>query len=69
MSLPAVARAAVFTGIADPPTRQAPLAGEHIREICAELGMDSADIDALIRAGVLQLSASDTAPMQEAAAK
>ncbi|WP_199804967.1 CaiB/BaiF CoA transferase family protein, partial [Nocardia jinanensis] len=62
MSLPAVARAAVFTGIADPPTRQAPLAGEHTREICAELGMVSAEIDVLIGAGVLQPVATGTAP-------
>ncbi|MGW1740109.1 CaiB/BaiF CoA transferase family protein [Nocardia sp. NPDC001965] len=61
MSLPAAARAAVFTGIADPPTRQAPLAGEHTREICLELGMDSAEIEALIGTGVLQPSAPQPA--------
>ncbi|WP_063129198.1 CaiB/BaiF CoA transferase family protein [Nocardia fusca] len=63
MSLPAAARAAVFTGIADPPTRQAPLAGEHTREICTELGMDSAEIDALIGSRVLQTSATGATPI------
>ncbi|MEV0361353.1 CaiB/BaiF CoA transferase family protein [Nocardia fusca] len=55
MSMPAAARAAVFTGITDPPARQAPLAGEHTREICAELlEMGEAEIDALVDSGVLQ---------------
>ncbi|MFI2336375.1 CaiB/BaiF CoA transferase family protein [Nocardia rhamnosiphila] len=67
MTLPAAARAAVFTGIADPPTRQAPLAGEHTREVCLELGMDSTEVDALIAAGVLQPSAPSTASIREPA--
>ncbi|WP_280425791.1 CaiB/BaiF CoA transferase family protein [Nocardia carnea] len=69
ISLPAAARAAVFTDIADPPTRQAPLAGEHTREICAEVGMDSDEVDALIEAEVLQTSVADMAPTREAAAR
>lgn len=67
MTLPAAARAAVFTGIADPPTRQAPLAGEHTREVCLELGMDSTEVDALIAAGVLQPPAPSTASIREPA--
>ncbi|MFC3241602.1 CaiB/BaiF CoA transferase family protein [Gordonia humi] len=54
-TLPATARAAAFAAIADPPSRQAPVAGEHTREICRELlGMDDAEIDRLADAGVLQ---------------
>ncbi|AHH19857.1 putative family III CoA-transferase [Nocardia nova SH22a] len=53
--LPAAARAATFAEIADPPMRQAPVAGEHTREICSDLlAMSPAEIDALVRAGVLQ---------------
>ncbi|MGB3602253.1 CoA transferase [Gordonia sp. (in: high G+C Gram-positive bacteria)] len=55
MALPATARAAVFGAIADPPTRQAPIAGEHTREVCAELlNMDDTEFAALVQAGVLQ---------------
>ncbi|WP_322768034.1 CaiB/BaiF CoA-transferase family protein, partial [Frankia sp. Cr1] len=46
---------AVFTGIADPQLRPAPLQGEHTREICAKLlGLSDCDIDALVAAGVLE---------------
>ncbi len=61
-SLPATARAARFEEIPDPPIRQAPLPGQHTREICEQLlGMPDTDIDALIRDGVLQPSADDPA--------
>ncbi|PPJ05044.1 CoA transferase [Nocardia nova] len=54
-TLPATARAASFADIADPPLRPAPLAGQQTREICADvLGMAGAEIDGLVRAGVLQ---------------
>lgn len=60
--LPATARVAVFGEISDPPARQAPLAGEQTRQICAELlGMDDTEIDALVRSGVLQPPATDPA--------
>lgn len=53
--LPAVARAARFGTIADAPTRQAPTAGEHTREICTELlGLHDDEIDRLASVGVLQ---------------
>lgn len=69
VDLPATARVAVFEEIADPPARQAPLAGEQTRQICAELlGMDDADIDALVHAGVLQPAAGDPALDREVAA-
>jgi crotonobetainyl-CoA:carnitine CoA-transferase CaiB-like acyl-CoA transferase len=63
--LPASARVAVFDDIADPPARQAPLAGEQTREIVAVLlGLSDNEIDDLVRAGVLQPGAdvSDSAP-------
>ncbi|GAA4484483.1 CoA transferase [Rhodococcus olei] len=66
--LSATARVAVFGEIADPPTRQAPLAGEQTRQICAELlGLDDAEIDALVRSGVLQPPATDPALVREVA--
>uniref|UniRef100_UPI000A97FEC2 CoA transferase n=1 Tax=Aldersonia kunmingensis TaxID=408066 RepID=UPI000A97FEC2 len=66
--LPGSARVAVFDEIPDPPARQAPLAGEQTRQICAELlGMDEAEIDVLVRAGVLQPAASDPDLVREAA--
>ncbi|MEN4397692.1 CoA transferase [Mycolicibacterium senegalense] len=44
------------TRIADPPLRQAPLLGEHTREIAAELlGLGAAEIDELIATGVLEV--------------
>ncbi|MGW0040887.1 CaiB/BaiF CoA transferase family protein [Rhodococcus sp. NPDC003348] len=66
--LSATARVAVFGEIADPPTRQAPLAGEQTRQICAELlGLEDAEIDALVRSGVLQPPATDPALVREVA--
>lgn len=45
--------------IADPPLLQAPLLGEQTRDIAAELlGLDGADIDGLIAAGVLEVPQS-----------
>ncbi|MEV0670607.1 CoA transferase [Mycobacterium sp. NPDC050441] len=45
--------------IADPPLRQAPLLGEQTRDIAAELlGLDGADVDELIAAGVLEIPQS-----------
>lgn len=45
--------------IADPPLVQAPLLGEQTREIAAELlGMEDADIDKLVDAGVLEVPQS-----------
>ncbi|AIJ23312.1 CaiB/BaiF CoA-transferase family protein [Amycolatopsis methanolica] len=53
--LPAVARAAVFPAIADPPGEPAPVAGRDTVEICESLlGMRRDEIDRLIAAGVLQ---------------
>lgn len=44
-----------FRQIADPPLRPAPLAGEHTRQICTNLlGRPDVEIDALVRAGVLE---------------
>ena len=46
---------AVFTEIADPPDRPAPLAGEHTREIATTLlGLSPAEVDALLAEGVLE---------------
>ncbi|WP_067680080.1 CaiB/BaiF CoA transferase family protein [Nocardia miyunensis] len=68
--LPATARAARFAEIADPPTRPAPLPGQQTREICTELlGMSEAEIDALVRDGVLQPPADDPALLAETAEK
>jgi crotonobetainyl-CoA:carnitine CoA-transferase CaiB-like acyl-CoA transferase len=62
-SLPATARAAGFGEIADPPTRPAPLPGQHTREICSELlGLGAAETDEMVRAGVLQLSSGELEP-------
>lgn len=53
--LPTAARVARFTEIADPPTRQAPIAGQHTHEICATvLAMHPAEIRTLTAAGTLQ---------------
>ncbi|MBA4024861.1 MAG: CoA transferase [Gordonia sp.] len=55
--LPAATRVAKFRHIPDPPMRQAPLAGQQSRQICAEvLGLDDGAIDDLIDSGVLQVS-------------
>ncbi|MBM7367391.1 CaiB/BaiF CoA-transferase family protein [Gordonia hydrophobica] len=55
ITLPAVARAAIFGAIADPPARQAPSAGEHTREIGTELlHLTDAEIAALVESDVLQ---------------
>jgi crotonobetainyl-CoA:carnitine CoA-transferase CaiB-like acyl-CoA transferase len=43
------------TGMTEPITFQAPRLGEHTREICRELlGMDEAEIDALLASGALE---------------
>ena len=53
--VPANARIARFSGIADPPLRPAPAPGEHTRVICRTLlGLADAEIDGLARSGVLQ---------------
>jgi crotonobetainyl-CoA:carnitine CoA-transferase CaiB-like acyl-CoA transferase len=53
--VPANARIARFSSIADPPLRPAPASGEHTRVICrALLAMTDAEIDGLARNGVLQ---------------
>ncbi len=53
--VPANARAARFSTIGDPPQRPAPVPGEHTREIGRTLlGLSPADIDDLIREGVLE---------------
>ncbi|ETD31348.1 CaiB/BaiF CoA-transferase family protein [Williamsia sp. D3] len=55
--LPAATRVARFRHIPDPPLRQAPLAGQQSRQICAEvLGLDDDDIEKLIASGVLQVA-------------
>ena len=54
-ALPATARAAAFSTIADPPARQAPTAGEHTREICTGLlGMNDDEYEHLVAVGALQ---------------
>ncbi|OZG29228.1 CoA transferase [Williamsia sp. 1138] len=59
--LPAATRVAKFRHIPDPPMRQAPLAGQQSRQICAEvLGLDDGAIDDLIDSGVLQVSVDIT---------
>ncbi|AZG47701.1 CaiB/BaiF CoA transferase family protein [Gordonia insulae] len=68
--LPASARVAVFDDIADPPARQAPLAGQHTREIVADLlGLGDNEIDDLVRSGVLQPGAEDTSSTEVAATR
>ncbi|MCF3939646.1 CaiB/BaiF CoA transferase family protein [Gordonia tangerina] len=68
--LPASARVAVFDDIADPPARQAPLAGQHTREIVADLlGLGDNEIDDLVRSGVLQPGADDTSSTEVAATR
>jgi crotonobetainyl-CoA:carnitine CoA-transferase CaiB-like acyl-CoA transferase len=53
--VPANARIARFSSIADPPSRPAPVPGEHTRDICRTiLGLAGAEIDRLALAGVLQ---------------
>jgi crotonobetainyl-CoA:carnitine CoA-transferase CaiB-like acyl-CoA transferase len=45
------------TGIASTPTFQAPLVGEHTREIARDLlGLDSAEIDRNIADGILEVT-------------
>jgi len=45
------------TGMGSIETRQAPLLGEHTREICRELlGVDEAEIDRLVSEGALETS-------------
>ncbi|MFF2111244.1 CaiB/BaiF CoA transferase family protein [Rhodococcus koreensis] len=59
-ALPTAARVARFSAISDPPLRQAPLAGQHTREICEELlGMTSAEVDRLVDEGILQPPVTD----------
>jgi len=54
--VPANARVTHFSSIPDPPLRPAPMPGEHTRDIARTLlGLTSAEIDRLVRAGVLQL--------------
>ncbi|KPM52219.1 CoA-transferase [Frankia sp. R43] len=53
--VPANARIARFSTIADPPLRPAPVPGEHTWEICRTLlGLTEDEIDRLAEAGVLQ---------------
>lgn len=54
-SLPAVGRIGRFAGLPDPPQRPAPLAGQQTEDICRTLlGMDDAEIEALVASGALQ---------------
>jgi crotonobetainyl-CoA:carnitine CoA-transferase CaiB-like acyl-CoA transferase len=53
--VPANARIARFSSIADPPLRPAPAPGEHTRAICRTLlGLADTEIDGLAHDGVLQ---------------
>ncbi len=62
-SLPTSARPAQFSSLPDSPLEQAPLPGEHTREICTTLlGMTAEEVDSLLAEGVLQ------APLAPAAA-
>ncbi|MBC2639464.1 MULTISPECIES: CaiB/BaiF CoA-transferase family protein [unclassified Rhodococcus (in: high G+C Gram-positive bacteria)] len=68
-ALPTAARVARFSGISDPPLRQAPIAGQHTREICEDvLRMPTAEMDRLVAEGVLQPPVAEPAPVAEAAA-
>jgi crotonobetainyl-CoA:carnitine CoA-transferase CaiB-like acyl-CoA transferase len=56
--LPAEARHAHFAVVPDPDLRPAPLSFEHTREVAERvLGLDAAEIDKLVDAGVLQVPA------------
>ncbi|MCD2111599.1 CoA transferase [Rhodococcus rhodochrous] len=60
--LPTAKRVARFDTIPDWPLRPAPLPGQQTREICETvLGLDGAEIDALVSGGVLQPPADDPA--------
>ncbi|MGX6510974.1 CaiB/BaiF CoA transferase family protein [Rhodococcus sp. SJ-2] len=60
--LPSAKQVAHFSALPDWPLRQAPLAGEQTREICESLlGMNKAEVDSLVRDGVLQPPADDPA--------
>lgn len=66
-ALPTAKQVAHFSTLPDWPLRQAPLSGQQTREICEEiLGLSSAEIDSLVREGVLQPAAGDPA-LEEAA--
>jgi crotonobetainyl-CoA:carnitine CoA-transferase CaiB-like acyl-CoA transferase len=55
--IPAGARVARFSGVADPPLRPAPMPGEHSRDVARTLlGLDDAGIGQLAASGVLQLA-------------
>ncbi|WP_040801132.1 CaiB/BaiF CoA transferase family protein [Nocardia higoensis] len=59
--LPTATSVGHFAHIAEPPLRQAPVAGEHTRQICRdELGLSDERIDELVEAGVLQPPAATT---------
>ena len=59
--LPAVRRIGRFSRLTEPPLRQAPLAGQQTHDICrTALGMADDEIAALVDAGVLQPSTTDT---------
>jgi crotonobetainyl-CoA:carnitine CoA-transferase CaiB-like acyl-CoA transferase len=46
---------ALFTHVADPDLRPAPMPGEHTRDVCNRwLGLSDEEIDALIAEGVLE---------------
>jgi crotonobetainyl-CoA:carnitine CoA-transferase CaiB-like acyl-CoA transferase len=61
-ALPAARRVAHYRQIPDPPMRQAPLAGQQSREICADvLGLGDGEVDQLVRAGVVQVTDTDPA--------
>ena len=60
--VPANARAARFSTIGDAPQRPAPVPGEHTRQVARMLlGLSPADIDHLIREGILE-ETSPTVP-------
>ncbi|KSZ60725.1 CoA-transferase [Rhodococcus pyridinivorans KG-16] len=66
--LPTATRVARFDTIPDWPLRPAPLPGQQTREICETvIGLDEAEIDALVRDGVLQPPADDPALSSAAA--
>jgi crotonobetainyl-CoA:carnitine CoA-transferase CaiB-like acyl-CoA transferase len=68
-ALPTAARVARYSGISDPPLRQAPIAGQHSREICEDvLRMTAAEVDRLVAEGILQPPAVEPAPVAETAA-
>ncbi|MFD6061692.1 CaiB/BaiF CoA transferase family protein [Rhodococcus wratislaviensis] len=63
-ALPTAARVARFSTIPDPPLRQAPVAGQHSREICEDvLRMTTAEVDRLVAERILQPPAADPSPI------